>query len=319
MELMQLEMFVAVVEKGSIKLASEKVFRTQPAISTAIRKLELEVGLALFDRSRRHHYGLTQAGQTMFRFAKRILALRAETMATLKEFSHLRAGQLRIGANESVSLHLLPLLLEAFLKRHSEVVTEVLCQRSGSLLVDLRDRKLDLALVSFKPLGNDLDCRFVTQDQLVLITHPNHALAHRDNVRIRDLRDESLLVMDVSQPPPSQRNVANALVRIKSSLHLTVTNAPVETIKKMVALGVGVGLVPLMSVHAEQSRKELAVLSVSDFRQQRSVWLVRRRSIQSPSTEAFAAVASEFGNRVSSQYESFSPRSSHKLVFKRPA
>jgi DNA-binding transcriptional LysR family regulator len=61
MELMQLEMFVAVVEEGSVRAAAERVFRTQPAVSIAVSKLEREFEAPLFDRSKRHEYRLTQA------------------------------------------------------------------------------------------------------------------------------------------------------------------------------------------------------------------------------------------------------------------
>ena len=68
---MQLEMFVAVVEEGSVRRAAERVFRTQPAVSTAVRKLEQEFSTPLFDRSKRYEFRLTQAGESLYRYAKR--------------------------------------------------------------------------------------------------------------------------------------------------------------------------------------------------------------------------------------------------------
>jgi LysR family transcriptional regulator, low CO2-responsive transcriptional regulator len=315
MELMQFEMFVAVVEEGSVQGASERVFRTQPAVSIAIKKLEEELGVALFDRSKRHNYRLTQAGETMFTYARRMLILRDETVAALKDICNLCSGRLRIGANESISLHLLPRILEAFLKRHAGVRMEVLCERSESLVADLRDRKLDVALLSFKPENNDLESKFITRDELVLVTHPNHSLARKENVHIRDLSEESLLVMDVSQPSPWHRNIADAFVHFDAPLHLTMENAPIETIKKMVALGLGVGFVPLMSVREEQERKELAVIDAVNFHQERSVWLVRRRTVPSPAVKAFAEIASEFGTDLCSQGRD--PLPENKLTFAR--
>lgn len=314
MELMQIEMFVAVVEEGSVRGASERVFRTQPAVSIAIRKLEEEVGVALFDRTQRYDYRLTEAGEAMFSYARRMLSLRNETAGALRDICNLRAGRLRIGANESISLHLLPKLLEAFLQRHAGVRMEVLCERSESLLADLRDRKLDLALLSFKPDHNDLESRFITQDELVLVTHPNHSLARKQIVQIRDLSAESLLVMDVSQPSPWHRKISDAFVRFRVPLHLTIENAPIETIKRMVALGIGVGFVPLMSVRDERERKELAVIDVVDFHQERSVWLVRRRMVLSPPVKAFVEVACEFGTKLTSQKCDPPPESSPRKV-----
>ena len=76
MELMQLEMFVAMVEEGSFHKAAERVFRTQPAVSIAIRKLEQELGCQLFDRANRNACVLTDTGEVLYGFAKQLLNLR---------------------------------------------------------------------------------------------------------------------------------------------------------------------------------------------------------------------------------------------------
>jgi DNA-binding transcriptional LysR family regulator len=136
------------------------------------------------------------------------------------------------------------------------------------------------------------------QDELVLITGSTHAFASKDRVHIQDLGDESFLVMDVSESSPWHRKIAEGFLQFKAPLHLTVENAPIETIKKMVANGLGVGFVPLMSVIEEKTRGELAVVEVDDFHLERSVWLVRRRAIQSPATKAFIQAAVAFGEQL---------------------
>jgi DNA-binding transcriptional LysR family regulator len=298
MELMQLEMFVAVVEEGSVRGAAERVFRTQPAVSIAVSKLEREFEAPLFDRSKRHEYRLTQAGEAFYAHATRMLSLRSETISVVGDIRNLRLGRLRIGANESVSLHLLPKLAQSFLTEHPGIRMEVKCERSKSLLADLKDRKLDLALLSFRPEDKELDAKFVMQDELVLITGPAHAFACKQRVHIQDLSEESLMVMDVSEPSPWHRKIADAFIQSKAPFHLTVENAPIEAIKKMVAIGLGVAFVPLMSVGEEKARGELAVVEVDGFHLERFVWLVRRRAIQSPAAKAFMQTAVTFGEQL---------------------
>jgi DNA-binding transcriptional LysR family regulator len=298
MELMQLEMFVAVVEVGSVRGAAERVFRTQPAVSIALSKLEREFETPLFDRSKRHEYRLTQIGESLYQHATRMLRLRNETVSAIDDIRNLRLGRLRIGANESVSLHLLPKLAQTFLTEHSGISMEVKCDRSKSLLAELKDRKLDLALLSFEPEDNQLDCKFVMQDELVLITSPSHSFADKGRVHIKDLSEESLMVMDVSEPSPWHRKIADAFTQFKAPMHLMVENAPIEMIKKMVAAGVGVGFVPLMSVREEKENGELAVVEVDGFHLERSVWLVRRRAVQSPAAKAFRETAIRFGEQL---------------------
>jgi len=90
MELMQLEMFVAVVEEGSVHRAADKVCRTQPAVSIALKKLATEVGSPLFDRKHRFDYQLTPTGAVLYSYATRLLGLRNEAVAELHELAYLR-------------------------------------------------------------------------------------------------------------------------------------------------------------------------------------------------------------------------------------
>jgi len=295
MELMQLEMFVAVVEEGSVRGAAERVFRTQPAVSIAVSKLEREFEAPLFDRSKRYEYRLTEVGEVLYHHAARMLRLRKETILAVDDIGNLRLGRLRIGANESISLHVLPKLAQSFLTEHSGVRLEVKCERSKSLLTDLKDRQLDLALLSFKPEDKELDAKFILQDELVLITSPLHPFVRKGSVHIKDLGEQSLMVMDVSEPSPWHKKISDAFMQSNAPLHLRVENAPIETIKKMVAIGLGVGFVPLISVREEKARGELAVVDVEGFHLERSVWLVRRRVEQSASAQAFMQAAIAFG------------------------
>jgi LysR substrate binding domain len=104
------------------------------------------------------------------------------------------------------------------------------------------------------------------------------------------------MVMDVSEPSPWHKKIADAFLQSNAPLHLSVENAPVETIKKMVAIGLGVGFVPLISVREEKAQGELAIVDVEGFHLERSVWLVRRRAVQSPSAKAFMQTAVAFGD-----------------------
>jgi DNA-binding transcriptional LysR family regulator len=301
MELMQLEMFVAVIEEGGVRAASERVYRTQPAVSVAIRKLEEEIGTPLFDRSKRYDYRLTAAGDSLFKHAKQMLSVKKEAVSALADLCSLRVGRLRIGANESISLHLLPWLTQTFLEQHPGIHIELRCGRSECLLADLRERKLDLVLVSFKPQDVGLDAKFITQDELVLITSTKHSFAKRPSVDIQDLGKESILGMEISRPSPWHHKITDAFERSNAPLNLTVENAPIETIKKMVAIDLGVAFVPRISVSEELARRELCVVPVEGFHQERSVWLVRWKAVYTLAAKAFAQIAVSYGERVGSQ------------------
>ncbi len=151
MELMQLEMFVAVIEERSVQKAADRVRRTQPAVSIALRKLEDHFGIILLDRSRRRDYRLTQAGEFLYEFASAMLAMRNEVVSTLRGEATGCTGRLCIGASGPASLRWIPELTKKFCERHPLVRVEIVSDQPEKLLGDVADRKLDAAFLPTHP------------------------------------------------------------------------------------------------------------------------------------------------------------------------
>jgi DNA-binding transcriptional LysR family regulator len=151
MELMQLEMFVAVVEEGSVGRAAGRVHRTQPAVSIAIGKLESEFGGPLLDRSSRvRGYRPTAMGEIVYEYASRILGLRNELSALVKEAESC-TGELRIGVSGPEGLARTTELVGIFSERHPEVRIQVHADLADNVLRELIDRKLELVFLSSVP------------------------------------------------------------------------------------------------------------------------------------------------------------------------
>ena len=106
MDLSLLETFRTVVEEGGFSAAGQKLLRTQPAVSLALKRLENELGEKLIDRSSRSLV-LTDAGGAVLEYAQRFDGLKRELQNALAELRDKRAGKLTIGANESTALYLL--------------------------------------------------------------------------------------------------------------------------------------------------------------------------------------------------------------------
>src|SRR5437762_2426274 len=193
MDLMQLEMFVATAEARGPKRAAERVSRTQPAVSMALGKLEGEIGAPLFDRSNRGAYILTASGESLYAFAKRILGLRDDALSEIRELHSLEQGRVRIGANESTGVYLLPRLIEAFRKRHPKVRIDVTRQNSMQLIRDIREHSVDLALISFAPGETDVEALPIMNDELILVASPGHVLIKKKKVTFADLGSESFI------------------------------------------------------------------------------------------------------------------------------
>ncbi len=287
MEFQQLEMFAAVVEAGNITRAAERVCRTAPAVSIALRKLEEEIGVPLFDRSDRHNHRLTAAGKLLYSHTTRILEMRREAAASIKDFIQGEHGNLRLGTHESTSLYLLPSLLQAFHETRPGVQTEVLCGNSERLLQALSSREIELALIADAPEERELERHLVMQDELVLITSPAHRLAGSTQVKLSDLAGEFLLVQGTKSV--LRERIVRALKDSGTPFRLGVENIAIEAIKRMVAEGLGIGFVPLMCVRDEATRGQLVTLGVDGVSNKWNLWLVRRRD-HSPSSAARAFI-----------------------------
>jgi DNA-binding transcriptional LysR family regulator len=271
---MQLEMFVATVEEGSVHKAARRVYRTQPAVSIALRKLEQQIGAPLFDRSNRNGYLLTDTGETLFRYARRLLNLRDESLSAIQDLHNIQTGRLRIGANESASLHLLPPLVRDFRERYPKIKIEITRQVSRKLLRELRDRNLDFAVLSFLPDGDDVEGTAVARDELVLVVSPRHRLAGAGAVHIRDLAEERFIAHSVRSS--SREKVVEAFRRHETPLNITIEIATIEAVKKFVARDLGASFVPLMCIREEIATGELVRVPVEDIRHERTLWLVHR-------------------------------------------
>lgn len=273
MEISQLEFFVSVVEERGFSKAAERVFRTQPAVSIAIRRLEEEVGTPLFERSQKSPV-LTDAGQLFYDYALRILTLRDQALEVVGELQTLKRGRVRIGANESTSLYLLPHLILDYRAKHPDVMVEISRHTSDRLPREVLDRNVDFALLAHEPVDSQLESFPVLRDRLVLIVYPEHPLATCKSVTIEGLGSEAFLAHNVKTG--SRRKVMETFAAHHTPLNITLELATIETIKRFVQLKVGIAFVPRMCVEDELERGTLVSIPVEDLSYVRTLWVTRR-------------------------------------------
>jgi len=299
MDLSQLEVFLAVARERRFSRAAEKLFRTQSAVSQTIRKLELEIGEPLFDRSSREGV-LTDAGRTLQEYAEKLLNLRQDAQEALVELRELQKGKLVIAANEFTVLYLLPVLAE-FRRLHPMI--KVIVQRAlGSHIPDdLLKHNVEFGVLSYDPQEPQLESAVVYLDELVFVVPPGHPLASVQEVSIRQLGAESFVAHIVSSP--YRDKVIEAFRRHKTPLHMDVELPTLQAIKRFVCMGNGVALVPEMSVESELNRGELIRIPVTELPFQRKLRLVyRHESTLSHAGRAFMKVAEQFARDKGGRY-----------------
>lgn len=294
MDLSQLETFLAVVEEKGFSRAALRLHRTQPAVSHAIRKLEEEVGEPLFDRASREGT-LTAAGELLRGYADRLLRLRGETVTALEELRSLERGRLTLAANEYTCLWLLP-VLDLFRRQCPQVGVHVHRALASQIPDQLLERATEFGILSFRPDHERLRAVAVYTDSVAFIVDPHHPLARRKEVSIRELGAQNFVAHIV--PSPLRQQVIDTFARHQTPLNMGVELPSLEAIKRFVALGNGVALVPGLTVQPELTRGDLVQVQVPELQIARRLWLVHRaQSSLSHAGHAFLGVVRSLAER----------------------
>ena len=274
MDLGQLEIFMRIAEEKSFSRAAEKMLRTQPAISIAIKRLEEELGEPLFDRSSKSGT-LTEAGKILLSYAQRMLNLRDEAVGAIGELRGMYRGRLSLGANESTSLYLLPPLLLEYRRRHPHIRIEVFRNISERIPAEVLERNLDFGFLSFDPLHPALESLPIYRDELVLIVYPGHRLAGRRQVTVKELGGEQFVAHNVKTP--SRTRIFELFAEHRTPLNIAIELATLETIKVFVRRQAGVAILPRLALKDEIASGALVEVPVRGMKIEKSLRLVYRR------------------------------------------
>lgn len=290
MDINQLEVLVAVAQEQSFSRAAKTLHRTQPAVSQAIRRLELELGESLFDRSSKDGT-LTAAGRVLYDVAQQMLNLRHGAHAALKELKDLHRGKLTLSANEYTVMYLLP-VIPVFRARHPHIKVEVKRSLASRIPAEILGRDIEIGVVSYKPGDAAIASVPVMTDELALIVPPNHPLANKEVVSVKDLGAESFIAHNVASP--YREKVVRTFEKYKTPLNISMEMPTLEAIKRFVEQGMGVALVPRLTAQSEIARKQVVAVTVREMRLERSIYLIYRKGATlSHAARAFLRVARE--------------------------
>ena len=284
MDLFTLTVFRTVAVEKSFSRAAVKLGRTQPAVSLAVKRLEDEIGQVLIDRSSRQPR-LTDVGQVVLDHARRFDNLRSELGVALAELRDNATGRLIIGANESATLYLLP-LISRYRRRYPRVKVQVRRCQSSKIPTEIVEGDLELGVISYDPNDARLVTRIIYTDHLACVVAPQHRLAHRRSVSITDLGVETFIGHIVVSP--YKEVVEREFERLKVPLNRDVEMPTVEAIRKMVQRNEGVAFLPRMCVEEEIAQGSLREIRVRGLTPERKIRLVR------PAARTLSHAASAF-------------------------
>jgi DNA-binding transcriptional LysR family regulator len=285
MDLRQLSYFVAVAEEGQFTRAAIRVSVAQPAVSAQIRRLEHELGEALFHRDPRA-VRLTGAGEALLPHARAALAAAErgrDTIASLRGVLH---GRVRIGVSGPVD-HRLAETLGDFHRAHPAAEISVTQQHNEPLLEAVADGDVDVAIVGLgaQPLPPRVRTRVVATEPLVLAVRRGHPLSSRRTVTLAQLREQAMITLVRGS---GLRTVLENACRDAGFVpNIEAEAGELASLVELAAEGLGVAVVPRSAVEGA----DLAVLKIARPRLQRRTALAWNETVTSPAGRAFLALA----------------------------
>ena len=290
MDINQLEVLVAVAQEQSFSRAAAALHRTQPAVSQAIRRLETGTWGATL-RSFVKGWDADRRRPGALRFAQQMLNLRQRRPRAIKELKDLHRGKLTLSANEYTVMYLLP-VIPLFRARHPHIKVEVKRSLASRIPSEILGRDVEIGVVSFKPGDAAIASVAVMTDELALIVAPDHPLASKEIVSVRELGAESFIAHNVASP--YREKVVRTFEKYKTPLNISMEMPTLEAIKRFVEQGMGVALVPRLTAQTEIARKQVVALTVREMRLERSIHLIYRKGATlSHAARAFLRVARE--------------------------
>ncbi len=279
-----LAVFHAVAEEKSVTRGADRLLVSQPAVSKQLRILEKSLGMTLMERTPRG-IRLTESGEILAAYARRIFALEAEAIEALKELHGLARGRLRIGASTTLGVYLLPEVFVQFRRHHPAIDATLEVANSRGVQNRLVEGSLDVGFTESPSDHQAVKCTHFMSDELVPIASPAHPLASKRRVSANMFCQEPFIVRAMGSDTTSF--VERALAQRGLTVNQVMSLATTEAIKCAVAAGIGVAIVSKLSLGLELKARTLAIVPVTGLTIRRPLFRLER--IGTPTSHALAA------------------------------
>jgi LysR family cys regulon transcriptional activator len=287
--LKQMRAFCEVVRTGSITLAAQKMFLSQPSVTLQIQAMERELGVTVFER-RGPVLKLTPDGEALYALAKPLV----DGIDSLEEnfaaqHGKLDTGELNIGAGESTILYILPEAVRRFVAAHPRIQLKIHNETGRDGLKMLRADEIDLVVGSMLDVPDDITYQPVVTFDPVLIVPLDHPLAGKTKVTLEDISQYGLIL-----PPrhlSTWRMVKYVFQQHNLTFSVTLEAGGWEVIKKYVELGMGISIVTDICLTGTE---KLARIPLNQYFPQRGYGLVLRKGrFLSPQARRFVEILYE--------------------------
>ncbi len=288
MNLRDLRYLVALADTRHFGQAAERCHVSQPTLSAQIRKLENYLGVELIERQPRR-ISLTDMGEKVVARARRLLEEADEIQALTRKEGDPLSGKLKVALIPTIGPYLLPLVARKLHKQLPKLKLMLYEYQTGTLLEKLHHGEIDLGILALPVEPDGLESQKLYDEEFLLALPSNHPLTKKQKVKIEDLPGETLLLLEDGHCLRDQALAVCSRVDVRESQDYRATS--LETLRQMVAAGLGVTLLPTLAASGPfASNRSLATRPFSQPVPSRIVGAVWRKS--STRVAAIKAVSS---------------------------
>jgi LysR family transcriptional regulator, transcriptional activator of the cysJI operon len=291
MQIESLKVFCDLAETESFTKAAQINNVTQSAVSQQISSLEKQFKSLLIERSKKK-FRLTREGQVLYEYSKQMIQTYDSLHNRLQELKDIISGTIRVATIYSIGLHDLPPYLKKFLKSFPTVNVHVEYRRANQVYEDVLGNVVDLGLVAYPTKDNKLEMVPLRKDTLVLICHPQHALAKNKTIKLSQLAGQKFIGFEPDIP------TRKAIDRILKDENVEVQNVMefdnIETVKRAVEIDAGISIVPMSTIGQEIAKQTLAAVTIDDgdfFRPLAALY--KKNKVLSPAMKQFLSILKE--------------------------
>lgn len=236
-ELRQLEYFQMVSKYKNITKAAQELKVSQPTITIALQKLEEELEVTLIDR-RQKKISLTAEGQVLLEKIEKVFSVLDDAKREMEDYKGLDKGTIRLGIPMMTGSYVFPQIFSGFRKLYPKI--DFVIVEDGSLEVNqlLEDEKLDLGLILYTQEPQNLETLLVQNNELVACLPPEHPLAKKDRVSVKDLKDERFILF--KENTLHRKVILDIFTEKGYKPNIILSSSQIETIHSLVANGMGI-------------------------------------------------------------------------------
>lgn len=279
MTLTELQYIVVVAQERHFGRAAERVFVTQPALSLAIKKLEEELGTTIFER-RQSQITLTPLGEQLVHQAQRVLEEADQLKILAAQGKDQLAGLLRFGVIATVGPYILPDLIPALSKRAPAMPLEIEESLTANLTAMLKNGKLDVIMVALPFDEPGILTQALYDEPFKAVVPVGHRWERKKQLDARELEGEKVLLLHAGHC--FRQQVLDSCPELSRSDAEGIQGNSLETIRQMVASGLGITVLPCSALTKKHDNRRLVVLSLMKPVPGRRIGLAWRRGFTRP-------------------------------------